>query len=193
MSSRCERFFSDADVVLAGFDNTFVVVWRNRTTIEGVRALCLHMERFAVKHGHSVGLITIVEPNAPILPRESREAIADFLGVFSKSIVASALVFEGTGFGAAAVRSVVATMILLGRPQYSHRIFSTVDKAAQWIAPRLRVTGDSSCQAEQFAISVEEIRRWEIPGRGSESSRNSRGFMELRGLKESVMVRGEPR
>lgn len=46
----------------------------------------------------------------------------------------AALVFEGTGFRAAAVRGVVTVLNTLARQAYPYKSFGTVDAGATWVA-----------------------------------------------------------
>lgn len=83
--------------------------------------------------GKAVGVITIVEQNAPLPSAEARRAMAEFLSTRRGRIAASAVVFEGAGFRAAAVRGVVTGLTLVAQQPFPHRVFAVVKDAAAWI------------------------------------------------------------
>jgi hypothetical protein len=114
-----------------------VVVWTGHTTHDGVVASRRSILALGREHPEGVGLITIVEHNAPMPPGEVRDEVAKFLKESSDIIKASAVVFEGEGFRAAAVRSVVTGVSMLAKQAFPHRVFAHVDEAASWMGPKL--------------------------------------------------------
>ena len=145
------------DYCLGAFGEVFVVIWRTDTTLPAVASMTQAFDRFAAKIGHPVGLLTVVEEAAPLPSTAAREAIATFLRNNGARVRASAVVFEGSGFRAAAVRSVVVGLTMLANQPFPHRVFSTIDKAREWFVENL---GDERQvrSASALARAVDTIR-----------------------------------
>jgi hypothetical protein len=65
-----------------------------------------------------------------------RAAVAAMLREYQKAIVGSAIVFEGTGFRAAIVRSVVAAINLASRMEFPSSVQSDLEGAARWLVEK---------------------------------------------------------
>ena len=89
---------------------------------------CGHLHRPGTLFCSECGvyLLTVVEEDAPMPPYEAREVVAVFLRNGAGRIRMSAVVHEGAGFRAAAVRSVVTGIAMLSKVPFPHHIFATV-------------------------------------------------------------------
>src|SRR5688572_27233637 len=121
------------DFALASFRDCFMVIWRHETTLDGARALRRGCFGFAETRPRGIALLTIVEEEAPMPPSDARAEIATFLRDGSDRIKASGVVFEGSGFRAAAVRSVVVGLTMLARQKYPHKVFGNLKEAAAFL------------------------------------------------------------
>ena len=148
----------ERDFALASCDKLYVCVWRNETTMHGVESTRSGIKTFADANPGGIGLLTIVEPEAPMPGRDERDALAALLKSFGTQIKASALVFEGEGFRAAAVRSVVVGLNLLARQPYPHRVFDAVSQAASWLAPLMSSAFASETTAPDMIAGIAEAR-----------------------------------
>lgn len=144
-----------ADEAMASWSNLFFVQWKGETRLDAVRAMREHLTTFAGRHPRSIGVLTIVGPSAPLPSSEVRAAIADTFKSLDAELRAYALVFEGQGFQAAATRGVMTGLALLIRPSSPNKVFSTVEDAARWLAPRL---SDRDAPPEASIVSV--VRGW---------------------------------
>jgi hypothetical protein len=122
----------DPDYALAHWRQVFLVLWRRETTLAGARHLDTACTAFARTQPGGIGLLTIVESGAPLPPAPARDAIASFLASGSAFIKCSAVVFEGSGFRAAAVRSVVTGLTLMARQAYPHKVCSLEEAVAMF-------------------------------------------------------------
>jgi hypothetical protein len=127
----------DADFAVGYWGDTFFILWKKNTTMEATQQLRGHLLEFTRSRPAGVGLLTIVEANAPVPGAEVRKALAAVLADFSRDIKASAVVFEGQGFSAAAVRSVVTGLTLIARQAYPHKVFGSLGEAGAWMLPQL--------------------------------------------------------
>src|SRR5882757_5220624 len=92
------------DYCLARWNQFYMIIWRVNTTMAGIRILARSFDEFRKSFPEGVGLITIVEPGAPLPPTEARQTLGQLLADAAGSIQYSAVVYEGGGFRASAVR-----------------------------------------------------------------------------------------
>lgn len=121
------------DHIVLTWDRCVGVIWRRETTARGVEALSAAYRDHASRYPSGVYLLTIIEPGAPMPAPAERESIAVFLRMCGGRTRMSAVVIEGSGFRAAAVRSVVTGMAMLVRLPYPHEIFGSLEQAARWL------------------------------------------------------------
>lgn len=148
--------------VLASWQQIFAVVWRQDTTLEGARALHRQCLEFASKHPRGIGLLTIVSATAPMPPSPVRQAVADFLAAGSTFIKCSAVLMEGAGFRAAAVRSVVTGLTMLAKQAYPHRVCSLPD-AVTMLASTLPVASGQAVTKAALRAAIDELRQHVSP------------------------------
>jgi hypothetical protein len=142
------------DFMLASCGPVFIVEWRVDTTMEGCRALRTECERFGRTQPAGVGLLTIINANAPAPGAPERVAIADFLRAGSSYIKSSAVVVEGQGFRAALVRGVVTGLTLLAKQAFPHRVV-TMPEAMQMLSDGL---GQRGAFATQLDAEIARLR-----------------------------------
>ncbi|WP_437573812.1 serine/threonine protein kinase [Sorangium sp. So ce887] len=147
----------DSDYILASWRQIFCVIWRQETTYEGVRRLHDGCRRFAKQHPRGIGLLTIVESGASSPPAPVREALSFFLADASAYIRCSAVVVEGAGFRAAAVRSVVTGLSLVARQRYPHRVCD-LRKAGLMFADILPAATGLDVSVDAFGASLGRLR-----------------------------------
>lgn len=145
------------DFALGYWHDVFICCWRVRTTMEGAGELQAHCEEFGKSRSEGIGLLTIIEANAPAPENDARAAIADFLGT-AHYIRGSGVAFEGTGFRAAAVRSIVSGLTMLARQPYQHKVFDAVPTTMNWLIPELSEHLPIDYSATQAIDAVERFR-----------------------------------
>jgi hypothetical protein len=146
------------DYALAHWRQVFMVIWRKETTIEGARHLHSACTAFAATQRQGIGLLTIVESGAPLPPSAARDEIASFLASGSTFIKCSGVVFEGSGFRAAAVRSVVTGLTLMARQAYPHKVCSLEEAIAMFARILPGATG-IPFNPRLFDASLEALRK----------------------------------
>jgi hypothetical protein len=72
-------------------------------------------------------------------------------------IRSSTVVFEETGFRAAAVRGIVASLIMLSRVPFPHRVFASVAAAMDWQLELLRAIAPDLGR-EELVGAIEALR-----------------------------------
>ncbi len=122
---------AEPDFAVGTCGAVFIVVWKVDTTAVAMRRVA-ELFRAADIPEH-VGMLTIIDENATMPDSNARRHGAEFLARNGDRIVASAVVHEGSGFKAAAVRAVVTGLSLLARQSFPHRVFPAVQPAAKWL------------------------------------------------------------
>jgi hypothetical protein len=126
-----EVFHAEPDFAVGRCGPVFIVVWKVDTTEAGMKRVA---ELFrAAKLPDRVGMLTVVDQAANMPSAEARALGAAFLSRNATRIVASAVVHEGSGFRAAAVRAVVTGLSMIARQPYPHKVFPEVQPAASWL------------------------------------------------------------
>jgi len=146
------------DHIIATWANVVILVWRNETTLKGVEAVQKVYDNLSAANPKGIFLMTVVEFGAPMPSADVRDALARFLASGSGRMILSGVTHEGTGFRAAAVRSVVTGLALLAKLPYPHKVFATVDEAAAWFwlnSPIARAWGE---RGKTLADAVAEVR-----------------------------------
>jgi hypothetical protein len=122
-----------ADHLILSWERCVGVVWKRETTVAAVAKVEQVFRELHQRYSSGVYLMTVVEEGALMPNSEAREAVAVFLRSAAGKLRMSAVVHEGAGFRAAAVRSVVTGLSMLVRLPYPHEIFATVEQAAKWL------------------------------------------------------------
>jgi hypothetical protein len=154
-----ELLGADPDYALATWGSLFIIVWRVYTPVEAVREVRRQANRYAAERRGQLGFLTFVEPGAPTPSSAARAELASLLREASPFTRASAVVYEGDGFQAAAVRSVVTGLALLARQKFPHKIFGKTIDASTWMVRELRGVLDPSVTPATVVTMTEELRR----------------------------------
>jgi len=156
MAERAEAVEVTKDHLVGTWQNDVLLVFKQETTALALGAVRRAVEQVAAKHEGAVFILTVVEERAPMPPSATRDAMADLLKSLARSVELSAVVHEGAGFRAAAVRSVVTGVGLVARLPFPHKVFATVTDAANWYGPNSRRT--LSWHSKALIDAVAELR-----------------------------------
>ncbi|MET0342586.1 MAG: hypothetical protein ABW252_16390 [Polyangiales bacterium] len=143
------------DHIIMSWDRCLGLVWKHETTVAGMESYTSVYRELSLRFPSGVYLLTVVEQNAPMPSPEAREAVAVFMRQGAGRIRMSAVVHEGAGFRAAAVRSVVTGFAMLAKVPYPHRVFATVEQAAKWIG----TTKYRDVDEEYSVLAVNDARK----------------------------------
>jgi hypothetical protein len=117
---------TDRNHVMGTWRNVFVNVWRYETHGAAVVNLRPVIERLKAAHPAGIAVLTVLEPSAEMPTAEARKELPKLYKDVAKGIACSALVFEGEGFRAAAIRALTTTFNMLAS-QPPHSGHSIVD------------------------------------------------------------------
>jgi hypothetical protein len=133
-------------------DRVVVLIWKKPPELLGIEhcgKLFRQLDRF--------GYLVVVQPHAGTqMPGAVRTEISALLRTHEKKVLGSAIAFEGKGFGAAIVRSVVSTIQLALQPPYPVKVTSDVLTAAQWLTDTMRIGGITSIDAQTLIAAVRQ-------------------------------------
>jgi hypothetical protein len=140
-------------VVLVG--SCVIVVCNTQSDLTMVNALGQGFEQL-LRDYPKVGVCSIIELGSTRPAAEVRGAFARVMERFTRAICGSAIVYEGNGFKATAVRSVVTAVNLASAASHPNKVFGDVSSAFTWLMPLLpRHSGTSSSDLVQC---VRELR-----------------------------------
>jgi hypothetical protein len=114
-------------------DHLVAVIWKRLTLIEDI-AFLQAVTRNTAHNVRPLALLQVVPPSAIAPEAPARTAVAKLLKDSDDIVSCSATVYEGSGFRAAMVRSIIAGINTLARQKYPTRVFATLNEAATWIA-----------------------------------------------------------
>jgi hypothetical protein len=130
----------DGHCLIATFENVGIAIWIDDTERKSVQLLGETLRRLANDYPQGVGLVQLVAEDHPPLRSETRAELNLMLRRGTGYIRCSTVIFEGTGFRAAALRGIVAGLVMLARVPFPHQVFAKVEAAADWQLAHLRPT-----------------------------------------------------
>lgn len=116
-----------------------VLNWKQAPQLGGVlasRALFEQQRTRRCRFGYYVVVEAAVGASMSV---HVRDALAALLKEYAQEIIASVIVFEGTGFMAAIVRSIVAAIHVAARSPYPLKVTDDLVEGAAWLTSALRL------------------------------------------------------
>jgi hypothetical protein len=153
---------SNADCVIAAAEGVAVAFWLCHTNVEDVDELARAARRAQQGSTERVRLVQIVPQTAVSPDARARAALAHMLRGLQGVVSHSVIVFEGEGFRAAMVRSIVTSIASLSNPGFPHRVFAQLPDAAAWMC-----AGRAGLDAGQVEAVVQHVRTTIVRGGAS--------------------------
>jgi hypothetical protein len=126
---------STVDHAVGTYRQMVMTTWRCRVTPEAVLSVRRRSEASFASDAKGIVFLVVVEESAQSPSKDARQSLAELLRAHSEQIAGGAMIFEGSGFRAAAVRSVATSMAILARTEYAFKVFPSVENAAIWLGP----------------------------------------------------------
>jgi hypothetical protein len=123
----------DATCLIASLSDCMISVVHTLTSAS-VYAIARTMDQIVARHGALRSLALAERKTGSEAVGEHRAAVAELVRKYTQSIRGAAVVSEGTGFRATAVRSLVTAVHLAGRASHPTQVFSSVPAALAWLA-----------------------------------------------------------
>jgi hypothetical protein len=127
-----------SEYAIATIGGVVVQLYRTATPVDAARLATQVAEQVVTAGLEPRGLFIVVRERAKPPEGEARQLLTR-LGTRMSGAAGCAFVARGEGFGSAIMRSVMAGMTLLARPDFPVRIFAEPDAALMWFGGLLDV------------------------------------------------------
>ena len=125
---------ADQDHCCGIWRNILIYVWRKTTRPEVVDEHRRYVENHVAKGRGPLAIVCIIEDKTEVPDGPTRDKLAGVLQAMGPLGTCGAMVYEGTGFRGAAVRSVVSVLNALARQPFPYKSFAHIEAAAPWLA-----------------------------------------------------------
>jgi hypothetical protein len=138
MPPRMENLVETDSFAVFSVDECVVLVWKQPPIMAAVDENRRLFQQLRTRHPQDkLSYLVVAETGVGIqMPSDVRAALAAMLREYQKAIVGSAIVFEGTGFRASIVRSVVAAINIASRLEFPSSVQSDLASAARWLVEK---------------------------------------------------------
>lgn len=126
----------DADCIIAGFRNVAIAIWIDGTSLPNIKDAQTWLRELASVFPDGIAFLQIIGEDHPGIDAGARTALDNLLRSGRTFIREAPVVYEGTGFRAAAVRAVVTGIFSQRSLGFPHRVYSSVEDAALAIGRR---------------------------------------------------------
>ena len=113
-------------------DTVLIAVWRGSSP-ESADVFYREMKTAVMRGATGIGHLAVIEPGAPLPDPYSRSRIASIFDECPEAMSAVSVVFEGTGFFAAAVGSVATGIMFLSGRRTPFKIATTLPEGALFL------------------------------------------------------------
>jgi hypothetical protein len=102
-------------------------------TLPGVEAIGRGFAKLTQREKKACSMSIVERKSGPGTAPEARDAIAEIAKKYDKNMTGSAVVCDGTGFRATAVRSVVTAIHMASRSSSPSKVFAAPEPALEWL------------------------------------------------------------
>lgn len=102
-------------------------------TLPGVEAIGRGFAKLTQRDKKACSMSIVERRSGPGTAPEARDAIAEIAKKYDKNMSGSAIVCDGTGFRATAVRSVVTAIHMASRSSSPSKVFAAPEPALEWL------------------------------------------------------------
>lgn len=114
-------------------EDVLVLWWRQAPTLPAVRTIGETIERVTKLRSSNTRMLVVTSAAMKAPDSEARDAMVASNRRTAAKMAAVALVIEGEGFAAAAVRAVISGMYLVLKPPHPLKTHSDIATAARWL------------------------------------------------------------
>lgn len=144
--------------VIATLDDLVLVLWADKPRLEQVLELRKVIELIEYRYNGGSSIHVLV--NRPELPdKHVRAEMARVTQDYADHSIASALVLQGDGFWASAMRGLATSLHFFGtkRDRFKFRVCATVERAASWLAPLHNERSRRPVRVEDVTAALHEL------------------------------------
>jgi hypothetical protein len=141
---RGSSIFMDAEVIdiddehlVGSYSALLVLMWGARTLPEKLVTVIAQAKAF-LKRWPRISVMVVVERDSEMPNKEARKKLEELAAALLGHTVATVYVFEGTGFRASAMRTLMTMLMLVGTPSVrQYKVLPTIDDGLDWLVPFL--------------------------------------------------------
>lgn len=138
--------------------NMVFIVWGRETTARAYGRAGELIKELGEQFQEGIGVLQTVEEGAVPPDAAARSEFLRVLRESEKHVKHYSVLHEGSGFKAASVRAIMASVYMYTRPQFAHRLFSSLNEAAAWHSLRQREIGHQDTP-QQIVNIVHTLRK----------------------------------
>lgn len=150
---RLEVFKHTDTYALGLFGPVLIQLWQVGTPLDGATFAREAAQRLAASDAPKTASLVIVPRESTVPERDARDQLAQLPDDLARG-AGLAMVHEGTGFRASAVRAILLGMMRLARSRVPHEVVATVPEGVSWLCQRVEIPGG----ARALNVAVRELR-----------------------------------
>jgi hypothetical protein len=112
--------------------NVVAHVWRGQMTDDIARRFVRINEAVILAHPEGISFVSWIQEGAPLPSPGARKIVSEIMGKYSSSIACVAVIAEGSGFWASAMRSAATGIGLLAKGNFMMRSHRSVAEMMTW-------------------------------------------------------------
>ncbi len=137
-----------------GWRDVCITATQGQASLEGIEGTLIDLRQFVRRNGDRVGLIVCLEGRRRPPEDEVRERLTLMRKELRSLVRFQAIVFDGGGFLAGLVISVMSSLHRMRATEYPERLCRGVPEAAAWAAPQMSV----ETSAPELRRAIERVR-----------------------------------
>lgn len=162
----------DDEHLVGSYSAVLVLMWGARTMPDKL-ARVLAQARAFVENRPRIAVVVVVERDSELPGKEARRKLEELAALLLGKTVATVYVYEGTGFRAAATRTLMTALMLVGNSAArQYRVVRTIDEGMDWLVPHL--AGPEFGDEAERRRAVLSFQQHFIDYRAARASRTSR-------------------
>ena len=116
--------------VLASWREVGIAVWIEDVPVEAIQAAQYVLQGLALDWPEGIAFVQVIGEDQQSFEASTRTALRDLLRAARSFLREAPVVYEGSGFRAAAVRAIVTGLVSQHSYGFPHRVYSRVEDAA---------------------------------------------------------------
>ena len=129
-----------------------------RGQVEAARSLAITVERLASQRPGRAAYLAQIHPLSGLPDEPVRQAFIELGQKVSHTLNCIGIVFEGQGFGAAALRAFVTGLGMSAGIRFPMRGFSTLPAMVEWVRPRLIAAQSDPGSEREIQAAFDHLR-----------------------------------
>jgi hypothetical protein len=134
-----------------------IVSWNDQADLPAVRDLSEISDQLLAVYPN-VSAIHLAASDIGLPPSEVRNALLDMMARYGPHTACLAIVLEGSGFWASAMRSVITGMRMLAPRAFSMRIHEDVDAVCEWLPLEHHRRTGVNLDREELRLALQRAR-----------------------------------